>query len=135
MHLHIIEDNVGDIIIERELFEEINPEIFITTSSNGLEAINFLVHSSKDDPKRLPDGILLDLNMPVMNGLQFLDNTKEWNSKKNIPIIVLSSSSAPSDIQKAYKNNCTAFFTKPSDIFETKNLLQLIVDFINVRKT
>lgn len=135
MHLHIIEDNVGDIIIERELFEEINPEIFITTSSNGLEAINFLVHSSKDDSKRLPDGILLDLNMPVMNGLQFLDNTKEWNSKKNIPIIVLSSSSAPSDIQKAYKNNCTAFFTKPSDIFETKNLLQLIVDFINVRKT
>jgi CheY-like chemotaxis protein len=134
MHLHIIEDNIGDIILEKELFEEIDPSIFITVSTNGMEAIDFLVNSKTDMPQNLPDGILLDLNMPVMNGLQFLDTTKEWNSVRNIPIVILTSSSAPSDIQQAYRNNCTAFFTKPSDIEETKELLELIVDFIRLRK-
>ncbi|GHB35371.1 response regulator [Mongoliitalea lutea] len=130
MLLHIIENNLADITLYRELLEEIDPSIQLLVSENGHQALESLTNSSTES---LPNGVLLDLNMPVMNGIEFLKVFREWNANLEIPVIILTSSEAPIDIKKSYENNCTAFFTKPFEAEETKELMELIIDFLKIR--
>ncbi|UJP65215.1 response regulator [Mongoliitalea daihaiensis] len=132
MLIHIIDDSKGYLALLTELITEIDPTIVITTSSNGQEALEHLSTCRNRDRSEYPHGILLDLNMPVMNGIEFLDRIKTWEEFIDIPIIVLTTSSDSIDIQKSYKNNCTAFFTKPEDAYETSEMLQLITEFIEI---
>lgn len=120
----LIEDNEGDIVLTTEAFEECNIKTEIHVVRNGKEAITLLFDSWNE--LELPNLILLDINLPLLNGHEVLKKIKESDKTKNIPVTILTTSSAAIDINSTYLNNANCFITKPSDInefFETINSL------------
>ena len=120
----LVEDNEGDIVLTSEAFEESSCKVNIQVARNGKEAINILFDQNEDT--QLPDLILLDINLPLLNGHEVLKKIKENEKTKHIPVIILTSSSAISDINLTYENYANSFITKPADIndfFETINVL------------
>ena len=120
----LVEDNEGDIVLTSEAFEESSCKVNIQVARNGKEAINILFDQNEDT--QLPDLILLDINLPLLNGHEVLKKIKENEKTKHIPVIILTTSSAISDINLIYENYANCFITKPADIndfFETINVL------------
>lgn len=120
----LVEDNEGDIVLTSEAFEESCCKVNIQVARNGKEAINILFDQNEDT--QLPDLILLDINLPLLNGHEVLKKIKENEKTKHIPVIILTTSSAISDINLTYENYANCFITKPADIndfFETINVL------------
>lgn len=120
----LVEDNEGDIVLTSEAFEECNFKTEIKVARNGKEAITFLF--DEYDNSELPCLILLDINLPLLNGHEVLKKIKENEKTKHIPVAILTTSSAVSDINLAYNNHANCFITKPADIndfFETINSL------------
>ena len=120
----LVEDNEGDIVLTSEAFEESSCKVNIQVARNGKEAINILFDQNEDT--QLPDLILLDINLPLLNGHEVLKKIKENEKTKHIPVIILTTSSAISDINLTYENYANSFITKPADIndfFETINVL------------
>lgn len=120
----LVEDNEGDIVLTSEAFEESSSKVNIKVARNGKEAINILFDQNEN--AQLPDLILLDINLPLLNGHEVLKKIKENEKTKHIPVIILTTSSAISDINLTYENYANSFITKPADIngfFETINVL------------
>ena len=120
----LVEDNEGDIVLTSEAFEESSCKVNIQVARNGKEAINILFDQNEN--AQLPDLILLDINLPLLNGHEVLKKIKENEKTKHIPVIILTTSSAISDINLTYENYANSFITKPADIndfFETINVL------------
>lgn len=120
----LVEDNEGDIVLTTEAFEECNFKTEIQVARNGKEAITILFE--QQDESQLPDLILLDINLPLLNGHEVLKKIKENEKTKHIPVVMLTTSSAISDINLTYDNHANCFITKPADIndfFETINNL------------
>ncbi len=104
--------------------EECDFKIDIQVARNGKEAITILFE--QQDESQLPDLILLDINLPLLNGHEVLKKIKENEKTKHIPVVMLTTSSAVSDINLTYDNYANCFITKPADIndfFETINNL------------
>ena len=120
----LVEDNEGDIVLTSEAFEDCGSNIELQIARNGKEAINILF--DQNDESLLPDLILLDINLPLLNGHEVLKKIKENTKTKHIPVVILTTSSAMSDINLTYENHANCFITKPADIndfFETINVL------------
>ena len=120
----LVEDNEGDIVLTSEAFEESSCKVNIQVARNGKEAINILFDQNEDT--QLPDLILLDINLPLLNGHEVLKKIKENEKTRHIPVAILTTSSAISDINLTYENFANCFITKPADIndfFETINAL------------
>ena len=120
----LVEDNEGDIVLTSEAFEDCGSNIELQIARNGKEAINILF--DQKDESLLPDLILLDINLPLLNGHEVLKKIKENTKTKHIPVVILTTSSAMSDINLTYENHANCFITKPADIndfFETINVL------------
>lgn len=120
----LVEDNEGDIVLTSEAFEESSCKVNIQVARNGKEAINILFDQNED--AQLPDLILLDINLPLLNGHEVLKKIKENEKTRHVPVAILTTSSAISDINLTYENFANCFITKPADIndfFETINVL------------
>ncbi|MBP6469979.1 MAG: response regulator [Chloroflexi bacterium] len=112
----LVEDNPGDIRLTQEALREgkVNNEMYIAT--NGLEALDFLSQKGQYVHAPRPDVILLDLNLPLMNGVEILANIKADSHLKRIPVIVLTTSEDEQDILKSYDLHANAYVTKPVDL-------------------
>ena len=124
LQILLVEDNEGDIILTKEAFDECNFKTNIQVAKNGKEAITYLFESCTNT--QLPDLILLDINLPLLNGHEVLKRIKENEKTKHIPVIMLTTSSATTDINNTYANHANCFITKPSEIddfFQTINTL------------
>ncbi|WP_333808683.1 response regulator [Flavobacterium sp.] len=120
----LVEDNEGDIVLTSEAFEECDFKTDIQVARNGKEAITILFE--EHNQSELPTLILLDINLPLLNGHEVLKKIKENEKTRHIPVAILTTSSAVNDINLAYENNANCFITKPADInefFETINSL------------
>lgn len=119
----LVEDNEGDIVLTAEAFEECQINSNLNIVKNGKEALNYLGIETDEKPKNnYPDIILLDINLPLLNGHEVLYQIKNNEKTKHIPVIILTTSSASVDINKTYGNHANCFITKPTDIndfFET----------------
>ena len=115
IHILLIEDNEGDILLTQEALEDSKIIDKISIASNGDQAIKML---KKQEPKNFidrPDLILLDINLPKKNGHQVLQEIKESEQLKKIPGIMLTTSSAAKEIEKAYKGYVSCYIVKPLD--------------------
>jgi CheY-like chemotaxis protein len=121
INLLLVEDNEGDMVLLREAFEENNLIKSFKAVRDGEAALNYLEESSKVDI--LPNLVLLDINLPRINGLEVLKWIKSNQLIKKIPVIILTTSSSKKDIEAAYENYANAYLTKPSDA----NLFQEMV--------
>lgn len=125
----VIDDDSDD----RELFSEalasVDPEIVCDQATDGAEALKRLIGQEIDKP----DIVFLDINMPVMNGWQFLTRLKNEELYKNIPVIVYTTSSNLKDRMIADDLGALCFITKPHAYGRLKNLLGIVVMHVNAR--
>jgi CheY-like chemotaxis protein len=111
----LVEDNEGDIILTMEAFRESALDCAIQSIKDGAEAVRYL---RKEGPYRdslTPDLILLDINLPKMDGKEVLAIVKQDNCLKRIPVVMLTTSSSPVDIAECKQRNVDLYVTKPID--------------------
>lgn len=105
-----IDDDEDDKLVFGHALKAIDTNIQYLTASDGLEALKIL----NEDLVILPDLIFMDLNMPKMDGFTCLDKIKKSKELKEIPVLILSTSTNPRDMEKARSLGATNFITKPS---------------------
>lgn len=127
VHILLVEDNEGDILLTVEALEEGRIANVIEVARDGQEAINKLEVDL--ELNNLPDLILLDINLPKMNGHEVLEKLKKNDSFKHIPVIILSTSSSEMDILRSYNNHANCFITKPVEIDDFVKAIESIEDF------
>lgn len=128
-HILLVEDNEGDILLTTEAFEESNINPKISVARNGQEALDFLYKTGDFINAEKPDLILLDINMPILNGHEVLEKIKNDSHLKKIPVIILTTSSNQQDIDRAYKNHANSYITKPIEIQDFLETIQKIEEF------
>lgn len=131
LNILLIEDNEGDILLTKEAFEESRVINKINVIKDGKAAIDFFEKLNRK--KEIPDLVLLDINLPKINGHGVLMYLKSNEKYKTIPVIMLTTSSTEKDIQLAYKNQVNCYVTKPIDVSDFMQAIYKIEDFwINI---
>ena len=125
----LVEDSPGDVRLTQEAFREANRSIHLHVVSDGVEAMAFLRHQGVHDHAPRPDLILLDLNLPKMDGREVLARIKEDDSLKLIPTIILTTSDAEADIVKSYQLQANCYLTKPGQLDGFEAVAKSINDF------
>jgi CheY-like chemotaxis protein len=128
-HILLVEDNEGDILMTSESIQEYDPGCRIEVARNGQDAIEKLQSYVEDPLLRKPDLILLDINLPRKNGHEVLAFIKSQLSPSSIPVVILTTSSAPLDIQKAYQAHANSYLTKPTEAEEFSKMVAALVEF------
>jgi chemotaxis family two-component system response regulator Rcp1 len=125
----LVEDSPGDVRLTQEAFRDANASIHLHVASDGVEAIAFLKHEGVHVHAPRPDLILLDLNLPKMDGREVLAQIKGDESLKTIPTIILTTSEAEVDIVKSYQLQANCYLTKPGQLDAFESLVKSINDF------
>jgi CheY-like chemotaxis protein len=125
----LVEDSPGDVRLTREAFRDAHASIRLHVAVDGVDAMEFLRHEGAHSGAPRPDLILLDLNLPRMDGREVLEQIKKDEGLKTIPTVILTTSSEEADILKSYQLQANCYLTKPVqfDAFET--LVRSINDF------
>ena len=113
IHILLVEDNDGDELLITEAFKELKITNKISVLRDGKAAIDFLNEAGNNKKSDLPNIILLDINLPKKNGHDVLQHIKNADNLKQIPVIMLTSSSSGKDINNSYKNYANCYITKP----------------------
>lgn len=117
-HLMLVEDNEGDIELTRIAFAEAGLPVELSVAHDGREALDYLSLVPPFGNTKKPDLILLDLNMPRMNGKELLNVLKQDEHLKTIPVIIYSTSSSHGDIMDSYRSRANCYIVKPSALPE-----------------
>ena len=125
----LVEDNPGDARLAREALNENNINHFFFHVEDGLQALDFLHNKGMYQSSPRPDLILLDLNLPKINGHQVLSEIKSDESLRKIPVVILSISQSEKDIERSYELNANCYVTKPLDINEFIEVFGRIQNF------
>jgi CheY-like chemotaxis protein len=118
----VVEDDVEDQILFLETIYSIDPDFECHCVNNGAEAIDFL-----NNTITLPSVILLDLNMPLMNGYVFLEKIKAMRDFANIPVFIFTTSRSPQDKERTKKLGAEGFFSKPNTLLDLRNNLHQVL--------
>jgi two-component system, chemotaxis family, response regulator Rcp1 len=125
----LVEDSPGDVRLTQEVFRDANSSIHLSVASDGVEAMAFLKHTGTHANSPRPDLILLDLNLPKMDGREVLAHIKENEDLKTIPTVILTTSDAESDIVRSYQLQANCYLTKPVQLDAFEALVKSINDF------
>ena len=128
----VAEDDPDDRLLIRKAVAGIKAPFSLFFVSDGLQLLDFLCRRGpygSDSKAPKPDLILLDLNMPKLDGRGALSLIKKDNDLMRIPVVVFSTSSAPSDMELTLRLGAKSFITKPSSFQEFKSILSSLVDF------
>ncbi|MFJ6198900.1 response regulator [Micromonospora sp. NPDC092111] len=125
----VVDDDPGDVLMIEEALEDSEIEKVINVVSDGQEAMEFLRQEGRHVEARRPDVILLDLNMPRMDGRQVLGEVKQDEDLRTIPIVVLTTSNADTDIVGSYTLQANAYVTKPIDLDDFNDVVRRIDEF------
>ncbi len=125
----LVEDSPGDVRLTQEAFREANQSILLHVAADGVEAMAFLRREGVHLHAPRPDLILLDLNLPKMDGREVLAHIKEDDNLKTIPTVILTTSDAESDIVKSYELQANCYLTKPVQLDAFEGLVKSINDF------
>ena len=115
VNILLVEDNEGDIILTTEAFKDMKLENKINVVRDGEEALRFLKKQEPFTDAATPQLILMDINLPGMDGKELLDIIKRDESLKNIPVVMLTSSDTDEDISECYDKHVNWYITKPID--------------------
>jgi len=125
----LVENSPGDLRLTQEAFRVVNPFVRINVVNDGIEAMAFLRHEGAYVHTTRPDLILLDLNLPKMDGRQVLARIKEDEDLKTIPTVILTSSEAEADVVKSYQLQANCYLSKPMHFDAFHSLVKSINDF------
>jgi chemotaxis family two-component system response regulator Rcp1 len=125
----LVEDNPGDVRLTREVLSEGRIRNTLNVATDGVEALDFLHRRGAFADAKPQDLILLDLNLPKMNGREVLAEIKKHPDLRHIPVVVLTTSSAEEDVLSAYDLHANCYITKPVDLDQFVKVVQSIEDF------
>lgn len=125
----LVEDDLGDIRLTQEAFKEGRMPHNIEYVTDGMEAILYLTKQGVYAEAKRPNLVLLDLNLPKKDGREVLSYIKSHPDLKRIPVIILSTSNAQSDIDSAYNLYANSYITKPVDFQDFIDLIKNIESF------
>ncbi|MEU2615438.1 response regulator [Micromonospora sp. NPDC007271] len=125
----VVDDDPGDVLMIEEALADSDVEKVIDVVNDGQEAMEFLRREGRHREARRPDVILLDLNMPRMDGRQVLGTVKQDEDLRTIPIVVLTTSNADTDILGSYTLQANAYVTKPMDLDAFNDVVHRIDEF------
>ena len=125
----LVEDSPGDVRLMREAFREAGTAINLHVVTDGVEAMTFLRQQGAHAASPRPDIILLDLNLPRMDGREVLSQIKEDDGLKTIPTVILTASDAEADIVRSYEVHANCYLNKPVQLNEFDALVKSIRDF------
>jgi len=125
--LMLVEDSEADIVLTKKAIEHGNFSIDLMVCRNGMEALAFL--ENEDNSFLLPDLIILDVNMPGLNGFEVLKKIKEEDRLKHLIVLMFSTSDTNKDLLKAYRLGANSFIKKPIDFVEFKELIDVLLKF------
>jgi CheY-like chemotaxis protein len=129
IHVLLVEDSPGDVRLTREAFRDANGSVHLHVAEDGVEAMAFLRREGVFGDAPRPDFILLDLNLPKMDGREVLAHIKADESLRMIPTVILTTSEADADILKSYELNANAYLKKPVTLEAFESLVRSINDF------
>ena len=125
----MIEDNLGDVRLTQEILKEARVRNILTSVKDGDDAMDYLHKTGKFGDAVRPDIILLDLNLPKVNGLDVLVNIKSDPDLRAIPVVILTTSEAETDILTGYQRYANAYITKPVSLDQFNQIIQAFEGF------
>jgi CheY-like chemotaxis protein len=125
----LVEDNPGDVRLTREALREEGRGNRLSVVPDGVEALRFLRREEGYAEAARPDVILLDLNLPRKDGREVLAEIKNDDSLRRIPVVVLSSSRAETDVARSYDLHANCYVTKPADLDQFLQVIRSIDRF------
>jgi two-component system, chemotaxis family, response regulator Rcp1 len=129
IHVLLVEDNPADADLMRETIEHSKLHLNLATVKDGVEALQYLRGEGLYAKAPRPDLILLDLNLPRMNGRQVLASVKNDTDLRGIPVVILTSSGAEQDIIQSYDLGANCYVTKPVDLKAFQQIVQQVENF------
>jgi CheY-like chemotaxis protein len=128
----LVEDDLNDIFLVKRAFKLANLIHPLQIVTDGVEAVQYLIGEGKYADRRthpLPQLIVMDLKLPRKTGLEILEWLKKDGALKRIPVVIVSSSENPADINRAYELGANAYMIKPVDFHEVEHLFQSILKY------
>ncbi len=125
----LVEDNPGDVRLTQEAFKEAKLRNALHVCTDGEQALAYLRGEGEHASAKRPDLILLDLNLPKVDGREVLQAIKADPSLRRIPVVVLTTSSADEDVLRVYELAGNCYITKPVDFENFINVIRSIEDF------
>ena len=129
MHILLVEDNEGDILLITDAINDFKTKTTISAVKNGKLALEYLFKIGQFENAVRPDIIILDINLPLKNGLEILKLIKKNDFTKVIPVIMFTTSSSKNDILQSYSNYANAFITKPIEVNDFIEAIKSIEKF------
>ena len=129
IHVLLVEDDPGDVLMTQEAFEHHKLRNQLHVVADGVEALAFLRGEGEYADAPRPGLILLDLNLPRKDGRQVLEEVKNDESLRSIPVVVLTTSQAEEDILRSYNLHANAYVAKPVDFERFIEVIRQIDDF------
>jgi CheY-like chemotaxis protein len=125
----LVEDDPGDVLMTREAFQDYKVHNQLHVVNDGEQAMAFLRQEGEYAGRPRPDLVLLDLNLPRMDGRQVLHAIKSDPELSSIPVVVLTTSEAEDDVLRSYSLHANAYVTKPVDFERFIDVVRQIDDF------
>lgn len=125
----VVDDSEDAVVLTREAFEATEALRIAHVAGDGMEALRYLRHEAPFERVRRPGLILLDLNMPGLNGIETLRAIKRDPAIRHIPVIVLTVSDQPSDIRAAYAEGAAGYVRKPDDFEAFAGVVRELQDY------
>jgi len=125
----LIEDNIADVRLTEEAFKEEKISVELDAVLDGEAALDFLFKRKEYSSAKTPDLIILDLNLPKINGHEILKQIKEDSHLRTIPVVVLTSSQSEEDIFRSYELQANCYIKKPLDLDGFKQVVKSIDQF------
>ncbi len=125
----LVEDDPGDVLMTREAFEHNKVRNTLTVMADGVSALAYLRKEGEHADAPTPDLVLLDLNLPRMDGREVLQALKADERLRAIPVVVLTTSEAEEDVVRSYALHANAYVTKPVDFDAFITVVRQIDEF------
>jgi CheY-like chemotaxis protein len=125
----VAEDDLGDRVLLQQAFEAIAFQLDLRFTANGEEFLAYLRHQPPWEKAERPDLILLDLNMPRMDGREALQEIKSDPALRAVPVVVLTNSRSPDDVTAAYDRGASSYIPKPHSLDEFTAIIRAVCEF------
>lgn len=125
----LVEDSPAEARLLAEAIAGCEPPIRQVLAMNGEDALEYLKDRAGRGGTRRPRLILLDLNLPRKDGREVLEDIKDDPELRHIPVVVLTTSSAESDVRRSYRSHANCYVTKPAELAEYRAVVRSLVDF------
>jgi CheY-like chemotaxis protein len=133
IHILLVEDNEGDILLTLEALKQAKISNAIDVVRDGDKALKYLLKEDEFKDVETPGLILLDINLPKVDGIEVLNHIKNDEKLMVIPVVMLTTSDSEKDILKAYQHHANCYITKPVSFSKFMQVIQTIKDFwINI---